>query len=146
MEDRLLDFLLRAKQNTYAAKAAESAPSRPNSHDLSYAEGDYLYLDTYLGGERFSGEEAVWLEGKPVWAMNYSGRVLDGRFNGDFLKHALLLVPSERPYRGPESYQEGDLSYACRVTGSPDWYQGYEEIRFGDALVYECFFHGGSVL
>ncbi len=54
MEDRLLDFLLRAKRSTYAAKAAECTPSRPNSHDLSYAEGDYLYLDTYLGGERFS--------------------------------------------------------------------------------------------
>ena len=146
MEDRLLDFLLRAKRSTYAAKAAECTPSRPNSHDLSYAEGDYLYLDTYLGGERFSGEEAVWFNGTPTWAMNYSGRVLDGRFNGDFLKHALLLVPAERPYRGPEAYQEGNLSYACHVTGSPDWYQGYEEIRFEDALVYECFFHGGSVL
>lgn len=146
MEDRLLDFLLRAKRSTYAAKAAECAPSRPNSHDLIYTEEPYLYLDTYLGGERFSGEEAVWLDGKPVWAMNYSGRVLDGRFNGDFLKHALLLVPAERPYRGPENYQEGNLSYVCRVTGSFDWYQGYEEIRFENALVYECFFHGGSVL
>jgi len=146
MEEQLLEFLLRAKRNTYAAKAAESAPSRLCSHDLVYAEEPYLYLDTYLGGERFSGEEAVWYDGAPVWAMNYSGRVLDSRFDGDFLKHALLLVPKERPFRGPETYQEGNLSYVCRVTGSPDWYQGYEEIRFGDALVYECFFHGGSVI
>ena len=146
MEDRLLEFLLRAKQNTYAAKAAESEPSRPLSHDLIYTEDPYLYLDTYLGGQRFSGEEAVWANGAPVWAMNYSGRVLDSRFDGDFLKHALLLGSKERPYRGPESYKEGKLSYACRVSGTPNWYQGYEEIRFGTILVYECHFHGGLVL
>ena len=146
MEDRLLDFLLRAKHNTYAAKAGESASSRPNSHDLIYTEEPYLYLDTYLGGERFSGEEAVWFDGKPVWAMNYSGRVLGKQFSGDFLKQALLLVPAERPYRGPEHYREGSLSYTCQVNGDPDWYQGYEEIRFEDALVYECYFHGGIVI
>ena len=146
MEERLLAFLLRAKRNTYAAKAAESVPSRPQSHDLVYTEEPYLYLDTYLGGERFSGEEAVWQSGTPVWAMNYSGRVLGKQFNGDFLKHALLLVPGERPYRGPEFYQEGDLSYSCRVSGTPDWFQGYEAIHFLEALVYECHFHGGSVI
>ena len=145
MEDRIVDFLLRAKRGTYAAKAREVDPSRPNSHDLRYREENLLYIDTYLGGERFSGEEAVWIDSVPVWAMNYSGRVLDGRFNGDFLKRALLLVPAEAPYRGPEQYREGDLSYSCSSSGTPEWFQGYEQISFGSLPVYECFFHGGSV-
>ena len=66
METRVLDFLLRAKTCTYAAHGAETLPSRPNSHDLRYAEGDLLYIDTYLGGVRFAGEEAVWKDGVPV--------------------------------------------------------------------------------
>lgn len=83
-------FLVRAKRATYAGKGPERAASRPQSHDLYYAEGAYAYLDTYLGGERFSGEEAVWKDGTPVWAMNYSGRVTGAGFSGDFLKEALL--------------------------------------------------------
>ncbi len=41
-KEELVDFLLRAKRNTYAAGCGAMASSRPNSHDLSYAEGNYL--------------------------------------------------------------------------------------------------------
>jgi hypothetical protein len=60
MDSTLLAFLLRAKQATYAAgdEAAWVEPSRPQSHDLAYTEGPYHYLDTYLGGFSFAGEEA----------------------------------------------------------------------------------------
>ena len=39
--------------------------------------------------EKFAGEEAIWLDGKIQYAMNYLGRVLDQQFSGDFLKEAL---------------------------------------------------------
>lgn len=141
----LADFLLKAKHATYAGKGPECESSRPSSHDLRYAEGDYLYIDTYLGGERFSGEEAVWFRDYPIFAMNYSGRVLDGQFSGDFLKAALSAVPGHMPFRGPEFFSEGDYRYRCCVSGGVEWFQGYEEIFFGDLRVYECFFHGGVV-
>ena len=99
-----LPFLLRAKRATYAAGGAQTAPSRPESHDLRYEEGGLLYIDTFLGGERFAGEEAVWLDGLPVWAMNYAGRVVDERFSGPFLKAALLRVPEDLLFRGPPLY------------------------------------------
>jgi transcriptional regulator with XRE-family HTH domain len=138
-------FLCKAKRNTYAAHGAEQAPSRPCSHDLKFAEGAFLYIDTYLGGEKFSGEEAVWLGGRPVWAMNYSGRVLDQKFSGDFLKEALLLVPEESPFRGPALHKNGEYSYHCAVNGSFEWFQGSEEIFCGNGKTYECHFHGGAV-
>ena len=59
MSDRELAFLLHAKKSTYAAGGKEISPSRPNSHDLRYAENDLVYIDTYLGGKRFIGEEAL---------------------------------------------------------------------------------------
>ena len=43
MEKKLVDFLIRAKQATYAGKGAETASSRVKSHDLIYREGDYMY-------------------------------------------------------------------------------------------------------
>lgn len=85
-ENRVIAFLLRAKKATYAGKGAETALSRPCSHDFAYSEPDLAYYDTYLGGSAFAGEKAVWLCGKPCWSMNYSGRVTGENFSGDFLK------------------------------------------------------------
>ena len=150
MDAHTVDFLLRAKRATYAGHGAEAAkPSRPASHDLRYAEGELAYYDTYLGGERFAGQEALWKDGVPFWAMNYCGRVLSadpGGFSGDFLKAALAAVPREAPFRGPETYRDGPFAYFCRVEGDAEWFMGRERIEKNGALVYECMFHGGSVL
>ncbi len=139
-------FLLRAKRACYAGKGAEADPTRPLSHDLRYGEGDLLYIDTYLGGPRFAGEEALWRDGRPFWAMNYVGRVLAEGFSGDFLKESLLLVPPEYPYRGPLVHQSGADRYHCVVEGEFTWFSGFEEIFHRDVRVYECRFHGGTVI
>ncbi|NRW20875.1 transcriptional regulator with XRE-family HTH domain, partial [Clostridium beijerinckii] len=55
----IIDFLCRAKKATYAGNGGECKSSRPNSHDLEYVEGNLKYIDTYLGGEKFSGEEGL---------------------------------------------------------------------------------------
>ena len=36
MDNRIIDFLIRAKKATYAGKGAETESSRPESHDLIY--------------------------------------------------------------------------------------------------------------
>ena len=145
MDKRIVEFLIRAKQATYAGKGAETAPSRVKSHDLEYREGDFLYYDTYLGGDRFAGEEALWISGIPYWSMNYAGRVAGENFSGDFLKEALLHVPAEKPYRGPDSYTGGDYVYYCDTEGSFDWFRGKETIEYRGEPIYECYFHGGII-
>lgn len=138
-------FVVRAKKNTYAGKAQEVRASRCHSHDFSYAEEEYAYYDTYLGGEKFAGEEAVWRHGEPVWCMNYAGRVIGEYFSGDFLKEVLSHVPVEQPYRGPDIYTKGEYRYHCRTEGEFVWYQGYEEIFYMEERIYECYFHGGVI-
>jgi len=145
INEEVIDFLCKAKKSTYAGKGNESKSSRPNSHDLEYVEGNLKYIDTYLGGEQFSGEEALWKEDIPFWSMNYTGRALDERFSGSFLKEALSLIPKDNPYRGPVIYQNGQYKYHCMISGEFKWFQGYEEIYFEDIKVYECFFHGGLI-
>lgn len=144
--DSVVRFLIKAKQSTYAAKGAETAPSRPCSHDLRYEDGPFMYYDTYLGGGCFTGEEALWLDGSPYWAMNYSGRVIGEGFSGDFLKDALLRVPFDKPFRGPECYSDGGYTYNGTVSGDFDWFQGYETISLCGTVIYECHFHGGIIL
>ncbi|HKM00222.1 MAG TPA: DUF5680 domain-containing protein [Mobilitalea sp.] len=144
-KNSVIEFLIKAKKQTYAGYGPEVNSSRPASHDLQYEEGDYYYYDTYLGGECFSGEEAVWMNRLPIWSMNYVGRVIGENFSGDFLKKALSVLTLEQPYRGPKIYHEGQYSYHCKVDGDFEWYQGYEEIFYDSIKIYECYFHGGIV-
>ena len=89
--------------------------------------------------------EAVWKNGTPCWAMNYSGRLLDEAFSFDFLKEALMNVSQEMPYRGPELYQRDNFTYQCSAKGDFEWFYGYEEIYHCEQRIYECAFHGGIV-
>ncbi len=144
--DGMVAFLIEAKKNTYAAKGNQTASSRTNSHDYCYEDKKgYTYYDSYLGGDRFAGEEAVWLHDNPVWSMNYVGRVIGNNFSGDFLKEVLMAVTKELPFRGPEIYSKGDYQYHCKVDGELKWFQGYEEIFYMGEKIYECYFHGGIV-
>ena len=145
MDKKITEFLIRAKQATYAGKGAETASSRLKSHDLVYKDGEYMYYDTYLGGDKFAGEEALWISEVPYWSMNYVGRVTGDNFSGDFLKEALLRVPEDKPFRGPSEYTAGDYTYKCDINGEYDWFQGYETISFKGILIYECYFHGGLI-
>jgi hypothetical protein len=145
MDKSIIDFLLRAKKATYAGKGTETDASRPNSHDLQHTEGNLKYIDTYLGGSKFAGEEALWKNGVPFWAMNYVGRVLADNFSGDFLKEALLHVPEEAPFRGPPKYQNGNYAYTCHIKGDFHWFNGVEEIYFKGNKIFECLFHGGDI-
>lgn len=77
--------------------------------------------------------------------MNYIGRVTGDHFSGDFLKEALLLVPEEKPFRGPERYVNGDYEYVCEIQGDAEWFQGQEIIKYKGTEIYECIFHGGLV-
>lgn len=145
MENEIIDFLLKAKKATYAGKGDQTASSRLGSKDYMFREGNLMYYDSYLGGDRFAGEEALWIDGVPYWCMNYVGRVLDESFSGDFLKEALCNVTHEKPFRGPEYYASGDYAYRCGVSGTTEWFQGLETISFQDKPVYECRFHGGLI-
>lgn len=144
--EKLIEFRLEAGKNTYAGYADQCLSSRLQSHDYTYVKENYLYYDTWLGGEKFSGEEAIWKDEQAVYAMNYFGRVLDERFSGDFLKESLKAATKEFPYRGPEYYQSGEYIYKTKVIGDISWFQGYEEIFCHNIKVYECYYHGGTLL
>lgn len=59
-KNEMVDFLIPAKKNTYAAAKNQTASSRKNSHDFCYEKDGFTYYDSYLGGKCFSGAEAVW--------------------------------------------------------------------------------------
>lgn len=142
----LMTFLVEAKKNTYAGEGKKVEPSRLASKDLPFCKGDYHYLDTYLGNVNFIGEEAVWHKDKPVWGMNYYGEMLIEEIPegfSRFLKNALLNIPSETPFRGPEHYIYGSYEYQCDWTGDIKSFSGDEYIYRNGKLIYRLKFHGG---
>lgn len=144
-EDFLPAFLCRAKKASYAGNGPEIQASRPGSHDLSFREGELFYYDSWLGGEKFVGEEALWRADHAIWSMNYLGRVIDSHFSGDFLKECLSLVELDMPFRGPLVHCNGKYHYHCSIEGNFDWFKGQEDIFYETNRVYECIFHGGSL-
>lgn len=144
----LKSFLVRAKRATYASGIAASASSRPGSFDLPYEEGEFRYLDSYLGGIDFIGEEAVWWKGTAVWGMNYYGWMLMDEIPaefGHFLKAALSQITFDGPFRGPEEYVEGDFRYVCHWSGDVMRFAGEEVIEYQGRALYKLLFHGGGV-
>ncbi|GFH43174.1 hypothetical protein Hs30E_17250 [Lactococcus hodotermopsidis] len=69
--EKYIKFPLKAKKNTYATGSGKMTSSRPSSYDYHYQNGDLRYIDTYLGTHLFSGEEAIWEEGKQLYRARF---------------------------------------------------------------------------
>ncbi|KAF7598513.1 MAG: hypothetical protein CGU28_11485 [Candidatus Dactylopiibacterium carminicum] len=144
-------FLKAAKQATYAGQndAASVAPLLPGSKQLEFAEGDFFYRDVYVGMCRFVGQEIVYLSGKPVWSMSYSGGLLPdtpqaaAKVIYAFLRTALRALPAAFPVRGPASFEVGSYRYVCQYSGCLGAFQGHEIISGTGFPVYELHFSGG---
>ncbi len=149
ISDEFSAFLLRAKRATYASGAEPEDGPRLSSHDLPYREGEWSYLDSYLGGRTFIGEEAVWKGKTAVWGMNYFGWMetedIPQGFS-PFLKHALMAAPPETPLRGPQRFTEGVFDFFCTWEGDLRHFQGKEQILFRGTCIYQLVFHGGFLL
>lgn len=141
----MIKFLCEAKQSTYARDTGKSMGTRPNTYDFSYEKGSLRYIDTCLGTDQIVGEEAIWENDSPVWAMNYTGREVAEGFEPSFLREALRRVKEEMPYRGPRYLELGEYTYKCRVEGEFEWFVGCEKILYKGVKVYEAMFQGGIV-
>jgi hypothetical protein len=148
--DSLNAFIVRAKAATYVGGGEKAAPSRPGSHDLTFAGGDWSYRDSYFGGTDFLGQETVWLKGEPVWAMNYYGYILrpeliDAVRAGATIKAALSALYQEGRFLGGFDFEGPHGLYRDRTEGDATHFHGTETISFGGRLAYRLDYLGGLV-
>lgn len=144
-QEELIQFICEAKQHTYATGENKAVSSRPDAHDFRYEKDDLKYIDTCLGQDQIVGEEAIWQKDKPIWGMNYTGRVVGEGYDVSFLMEALRRVKEDLPYRGPRFLELGEYTYKCRVEGEFDWFVGCEKILYKGVKVYEAMFQGGII-
>ncbi len=151
--DKLYDFLIEAKQQTYAnANVEKVQPTRCGSKDYEYKNNGMVYHDTYFGGTNFMGEEVVYTNDQtPIWGMNYYSVTLDNSLSEEAvdkaLRPALMQVGEDDiiPVRGPKEYLNGEYKYTFDVSGDLDCFEGQETIYKNDNKVYVLKCHGGII-
>ena len=118
--EELNAFIVRAKAATYVGDGEPVSPCRQGSHDLRFEDGPWTYHDSYFGGSDFIGEEVVYFEGKPVWAMNYYGRILRADLitaaqAGGMIKASLSRMYTEGRFLGGfQAHRTGPYLYRCK--------------------------------
>ena len=144
------EFLVRAKVNTYAAPGERTEKVLADGgKSFSFRVRNWKYQDKYYGFNPFIGQEIVWKDGRAVWTMNYSGKVVSKKVVDkdvySFLRQALKLVKKFNPFRGPAEFSEGEWKYISESIGAVKSFAGLEEIFFKNTKVYELYFNGGLV-
>jgi hypothetical protein len=146
----LYDFIVRAKAATYVGGGEHAPACRPGSHDLKFDEKDWSYLDSYFGGRDFIGEEVVYFQGKPAWAMNYYGSILRAdlitpALAGEVIKASLSRMYSEGRFLGGFEFRHEGFIYIDTNEGSVTSLRGREFISCRGETAYELFYHGGLI-
>ena len=81
--------------------------------------------------------------------MNYYGQILskntDAKKLYTFLRKAMRQVMADRPFRGPNEFQEGGWIYQDESNGNVNFFSGLETIYHQDKKVFELKYHGGLV-
>lgn len=149
-QDVLQAFIVKAKANSYVGQAEKSLAYRPFSHDIQFHEGGFSYLDSYFGGTDFLGQEVVYFEHRPIWVMNYYGRILnpdliDGSKAGKIIMESLSKLYVEGRFLGGFENKTTFGTYFDTNEGDLFCFKGYEWIDVGNEKAYELVYHGGSV-
>lgn len=147
---QLNEFIVQAKAGTYVGNGERAESCRPGSHDLKFREGSFSYLDSYFGGTDFIGQEVVYYEDEPVWAMNYYGRILEPEKisapeAGQIIKESLSRMYREGRFLGSFEHRTGNDVYTDTSQGSLESFTGLEWITRDNLRVYELRYHGGLI-
>jgi len=146
----LARILVDAKARGYASGNESQIRRLPDGGREVRSERDgYVYQDRWYGGERFTGQEVLWHQGRAVWSMTFYGATTPGRkAPADFPafhKSALRRASIDAPFRGPALYREGEYTYLNTWVGSVEEFSGVERVFFRDEEVFHLTYQGGSL-
>ena len=159
-ESDLTDFIYRSKLSSFA-RTDDKVSQSDGSSLYSNRELPWLYTDTYCGNTIERGSEDVYFDMVLIWSMQYRGGYYipywrDAEALSGFLKEALLKVPKEFPFRGPEEFSlnqimfngksvKGKFIYHNQWEGNIGHFIGREFIYWKDDLVSYHDYMGGVV-
>ncbi|HJZ04425.1 hypothetical protein A2634_03145 [Candidatus Amesbacteria bacterium RIFCSPHIGHO2_01_FULL_48_32] len=145
----LRKFLIDSNRAGYAGGEEKKWIKEPDgSTRIPFEKGEWRSDDHFYGGEPYVGMMIVSYESRAVWSMIYYGWVVEGveaEAVYGILRGALMQMPEEYPYRGPQEYKRGDFVYRNKWDGELDRFSGEETIEQRGKLIYKADYRGGEV-
>lgn len=143
-KERLLEFIIEARRNTFAANAtAADNPRLQGSIQLEFQKGDYFYRDIYFNGiKNFSGQEIVYENSLPIFSLNYFGNQLK-KTEEDFLKEALFRLAEKARFGGSCEYEKREYKYEDKGEGVLESFSGREQVFINGKSVFKLSYQGG---
>jgi hypothetical protein len=145
-------FIVEAKASCYVGGSGEADPSRIGSSDLAYEKGPFSYRDSYFGGTDFIGQEVVWENGLPIWAMNYYGRIdRDDLMSGADIVHDRQMRPAlgamhrQGRFLGGFCHEIGKYRHVAAKTGDCTKFTGEERNVVDGEAAYRLDYQGGLI-
>ncbi len=144
--ERLKEFIAEARRNTYASDATPIGnPRLLGSVQLEFQKEDYFYCDIYfLGDQKFVGQEIVYQNSKPVWAMNYMGDAI-GKTEVNFLKESLFKLSEKCRFGQVSEFEKREFKYKDEGQGNLEDFSGHEEIFLEQKIIYKLDYQGGLI-
>ncbi len=148
--EKLLQFLLKSRTQTYAGGRGKTKSILDGSVQLEYKEGEWLYRDIYyIGNGIFTGLEVVHFQGKPAWSMCYYGdfkKMTESEVD-KVLRGALMDKWKEARLWKKVEWEKDDFKYICKpdFEGSIDKMAGTEKILKVGEQVYTFLYAGGYI-
>jgi len=148
----LVVFIIKAKISGYASGGeGRERNFDDGSRGFEFEANGFKYIDRYYGFNPFSGSECIYDAGNSlIWIMNYYGEILssysDPKAIYSFLREAMSLVTPSYPFRGPEKFTKGNLTYQNQQKGVIQHFNGIESIYDCDEKIYYLHYHGGKMM
>lgn len=151
MTTEIRHFLIKASRAGYGNNKTVITKEKDGGHTIRFKDGNFSLCDYFYGGHPYAGQEIIYENGKPIWAMQYRGWIHDtdlsqSKIYNTLLKPALLNAPDDYPFRGPSELDlENGYIYKNRWDGDMTNFQGEETIELNGKEFYKGLYFGGLV-
>ena len=151
-KEEITKFLFEGRRQTNAKAGGQVSPAINGTEQTEYAENDWLYRDIYFNGKNsFSGIDAVYYQGQPVWASSYFGK-----FQGiteeeldKILRQVIIDHPTTNAWQKVERQKYNDYEYENipdSENQSIDEVSGVERILKDGQEIYTLYYAGGMLV
>lgn len=149
-KEEVLQFLLKARTQTYAGAGGTVKAVLADSKQLEYREEDWFYRDIYyIGNGIFMGLEVVHFQDKPIFATSYYGnfKEMTEEEIDKVLRKALIDNSQTARIWKRVEWREDEYEYICQpdFEGSIEEFAGTEKISKNGKAMYSFFYAGGLI-
>ena len=151
-KEEIAKILFKGRSQTNAKAGGQVSPAINGTEQTEYSEGDWLYRDIYFNGKNsFSGIDAVYFQGQPVWASSYFGKfkgIAEDKLD-EILRRVIIDHPITNAWQKVELQEYGDYEYENIPDSGDrtiDEVSGVERILKDGKEIYVLHYNGGMLI